>query len=87
MAQFILSAFADEVSPHLAEQIAALKRNGIPCIEPRNIDGGLLAKSDDELKEIKGGASLIALKTKVKIVPFAMTSISSPTLAAKSALS
>ncbi|MBQ7173069.1 MAG: sugar phosphate isomerase/epimerase [Clostridia bacterium] len=53
MAQFILSAFADEVSPHLEEQIAALKRNGIPCIEPRNIDGGLLSKSDDELKEIR----------------------------------
>lgn len=53
MAEFILSAFADEASPHLEEQIAALHRNGIPCIEPRSVDGGILTKTEDELKEIR----------------------------------
>ena len=53
MAQFILSAFADEASPHLEEQIAALQRNAIPCIEPRSIDGGVIQKTDDELKAIR----------------------------------
>ena len=33
MAQFIISAFADEVSPDLEAQIAALERNGIAPIE------------------------------------------------------
>ena len=42
MAQFLLSAFADEVSPDLEKQIDALKRNGIGYLEPRNISGGIL---------------------------------------------
>lgn len=54
MAKFVLSAFADEAGSSLSEQIAALKRNGIRYIEPRNIDGrGILTYSDEELKEIK----------------------------------
>ena len=54
MAQFILSAFADEAGTTLAEQIAALKRNGIDYIEPRNINGKpILTLTDDELKEVK----------------------------------
>ena len=52
MAQFILSAFADEASETAAGQIAALRRNGIGWIEPRNVSGGLLEKSEEELKEI-----------------------------------
>ncbi len=39
MAKFILSAFADEASPKVAEQLDALKANKIELIEPRNIDG------------------------------------------------
>lgn len=53
MANFILSAFADEASNTLDGQIAALKRNGIPLLEPRNIGGGIIDKTDDELKEIR----------------------------------
>ena len=54
MAQFILSAFADEAGTTLAEQIAALKRNGIDYIEPRNINGKpILTLTDDELKAVK----------------------------------
>ena len=54
MAKFVLSAFADEAGAPLSEQIAALKENGIDFIEPRNIDKrGILAHSEEELKEIK----------------------------------
>lgn len=54
MAKFVLSAFADEAGSTLSEQIAALKRNDIGYIEPRNIDGKpILTITDDELYEIK----------------------------------
>lgn len=39
MAEFLLSAFADEGGKILSEQIAALKNNGLTHIEPRGIDG------------------------------------------------
>ena len=39
MAHFLFSAFADEASPSIAEQIEACKKNGIECIELRNCDG------------------------------------------------
>ena len=54
MAKFLLSAFADEAGVTLAEQIEALKANGIDYIEPRNINGkGILMLSKDELVEIR----------------------------------
>ena len=54
MARFILSAFADEAGTTLEEQIAALKRNGIDYIEPRNINGKpILTLTDDELRNVK----------------------------------
>lgn len=54
MAKFILSAFADEAGTALDEQIAALKRNGISFIEPRNINGKpILTLTDEELYEVK----------------------------------
>ncbi len=39
MARFILSAFADEASPLLDEQIKALQEEGISLIELRGVDG------------------------------------------------
>lgn len=39
MANFVLSAFADEVSPVFDEQLKYLKKQNIDYIEPRNIDG------------------------------------------------
>lgn len=39
MAEFYLSAFADEAGVTLDEQISALRENGIKFIEPRCIDG------------------------------------------------
>lgn len=54
MAKFILSAFADEAGTLLCEQIAALKRNEINYIEPRNINGKpILTLSDEEVSELK----------------------------------
>ena len=54
MAKFVLSAFADEAGSSLAEQIAALKRNNIGYIEPRNINGKPILKlTDEELAEVK----------------------------------
>lgn len=40
MARFIISAFADEASPNIHEQIAACKANGVTHIELRNLGDG-----------------------------------------------
>ena len=54
MAKYVLSAFADEAGSSLDEQIAALKRNEIGYIEPRNINGKpILTLTDEELREVK----------------------------------
>ena len=54
MAIFVLSAFADEAGSTLDEQIAALKRNEIDYIEPRNINGKpILTLTNEEIAEIK----------------------------------
>ena len=54
MAEFVLSAFADEAGSSLEEQIAALLENGISYIEPRNIGGkGILTIPEEELASIK----------------------------------
>ena len=39
MATFVLSAFADEASPLLEEQLQVLKEEGISLIELRGVDG------------------------------------------------
>lgn len=53
MADFILSAFADEASSTLEGQIAALKRNGLSHIEIRNVDGrSVVDLSDEELTDV-----------------------------------
>lgn len=54
MAKFIISAFADEVSKNLDEQIAALKALGISHIEPRNVDGKNIADlTEEEAKDLR----------------------------------
>lgn len=54
MAKFVLSAFADEAGTTLDEQIAALLRNDIGYIEPRNINGKpILTLTDEELIQVK----------------------------------
>ncbi len=54
MANYILSAFADEVSPVFDEQLEYLKSRGIGYIEPRNIDGtNVSSVTDEQLKTAK----------------------------------
>ena len=54
MAEFILSAFADEAGSSPEEQIEALLANGIRYIEPRSFwKKGILKLTDDELLCVK----------------------------------
>lgn len=54
MAEFILSAFADEGGKTIDEQIKALKDNGLTHIEPRGIDGVNFSNyTEDEAKELR----------------------------------
>ncbi len=70
MARFVLSAFADEASPKLDEQIAALRENDIDYIEPRKIDGkGIQEFTEEEYS---------ALKAKLDEVGIKVNSIGSP---------
>lgn len=63
MAEFLLSAFADEAGSTLEEQIAALKRNDIGYIEPRNINGKPILKlTDEELIEVKAQLDASGIK-------------------------
>lgn len=39
MQKFTLCAFADEAGASVGEQIAALRENGIPCLEVRGVEG------------------------------------------------
>ena len=54
MAKFLFSAFADEASPSIVEQIEACKANGIEYIELRNVDGKNISNFNvEEAKELK----------------------------------
>lgn len=47
-------AFADEASPHIDEQITALKRNGLNGLEIRNVDGVNVSDiTTEKAKEVK----------------------------------
>lgn len=63
MAKFVFSAFADEAGSTLSEQITALKENGIPYIEPRNINSKpILTLTDEELYEVKAALDANGIK-------------------------
>ena len=54
MAKFLFSAFADEASPDILEQIAACKANNIEYIELRNVNGKNISKfTVEEAKDRK----------------------------------
>ena len=79
MAKFVLSAFADEAGTTLDEQIAALKRNGISYIEPRNINGKpILTLTDDELIEAKKAFDANGIKVNSLGSPIGKYPISEP---------
>ena len=64
MAEFVLSAFADEASQSVEGQIAALVENGINYIEPRIVEGrGILLLEEEEIIDMK--RKLDAAKIKV----------------------
>ncbi len=49
-----LSAFADEASPEIRGQIAAMKRNGISLLEIRGVDGENISKiTSEKAKEVR----------------------------------
>jgi len=51
MSHFILSAFGDEISPHLAEQVTVMKDNDVHYLEFRNMEGKCII--DFPLSQIK----------------------------------
>ncbi len=54
MSQFKLCAFADEANSTLVGQIEALKRNGIPFLEIRNVDGKNIAElTPTEVRDVR----------------------------------
>ena len=79
MAKFILSAFADEAGTALEEQIAALKRNDIGYIEPRNINGKpILTLTDEELAHVKSELDKNGIKVNSLGSPIGKYPISEP---------
>ena len=63
MANYYLSAFADEACDSIQDQINALKDNGISYIEPRFVNGkGILALSEAELYELEAELSKNGIK-------------------------
>ena len=70
MARFILSAFADEDSPSLDEQLQALKEEGIGLIEMRGVDGKNCAKLTLEEAD--------AVKAKLDAAGIALSALGSP---------
>lgn len=71
MADFIISAFADEASHNMSEQIAILQKHKLSHIELRNVNGkNIVALTDDEAetlaKQLKeGGISVSAIGSPV----------------------
>lgn len=64
MSKLIINAFADESSPVLAEQIDAMKRNGVSGLEVRNVNGkNIGALSNDEVLEVKKALADAGLNT------------------------
>ncbi len=64
MSKLIINAFADESSPVLAEQIDAMKRNGISGLEVRNVNGKNIGDlSNDEVLEVKKALADASLNT------------------------
>lgn len=70
MTDFVLSAFADEASPALEGQIAALRRNGLRQLEIRNIDGRCIVDLED--------AELAAVGKELRENGIAVSAIGSP---------
>ncbi|MBQ8509148.1 MAG: sugar phosphate isomerase/epimerase [Clostridia bacterium] len=70
MAEFVLSAFADEYSPNFDEQLEGLKKHGIGYMEIRGVDGKNVSDlTEDEMK---------AVRAKLDAAGIGVSSIGSP---------
>ena len=71
MAQFVFSAFADEISPNFDEQLSGLQKLGVGMIELRGVDGkSFTALTDGEVEAVKhklqnAGIGISALGTPI----------------------
>jgi len=71
MAEFVFSAFADEISPNFDEQLVGLKKLGIGMIELRGVDGkSFTTLTDGEVAVVKSklenaGIGISALGTPI----------------------
>jgi len=70
MAKFILSAFADEASPMLDEQIKALQEEGVSLIELRGVDGKNVSALTLE--------EAVAVKAKLDVAGIRLSALGSP---------
>lgn len=76
MANFILSAFADEASPKISEQIAALKRAHVPSVELRNVNGKSVKDLTlDEAREVRAELDAGGIKVASMGSPFGKINI------------
>ncbi len=63
MANFILSAFADEIDANFEEQLKALVKLGIPYIELRGVNGkSFTTLTDDEVLDVRDMLSRYGIK-------------------------
>ncbi len=70
MAEFVLSAFADEYSPKFDEQLEGLKKNGVKFMEIRGVGGKNVSTLTEE--------ELLAAKAKLDAAGIGVSSIGSP---------
>ncbi len=76
MARFILSAFADEASPMLDEQIAALREEGISLIELRGVDGkNVSALTLEEAAQVKAKLDAAGIRLSALGSPYGKSSL------------
>ena len=82
MAKFILSAFADEASPMLDEQIKALQEEGVSLIELRGVDAGspggsknVSALTIEEAKAVKAKLDAAGIRLSALGSPYGKASL------------
>lgn len=79
MAKFILSAFADEASPMLDEQIKALEEEGISLIELRGVDGkNVSALTIEEAQAVKAKLDAAGIRLSALGSPYGKASLGVP---------
>ncbi len=79
MAHFILSAFADEASPMLDEQLQALQAEGITLIELRGVDGkNVSALTLEEAAAVKQKLDAAGIRLSALGSPYGKASLGEP---------